>query len=174
MGSRNPLQAQGAPTPTDHHPNLPPSALPERSPGSLQPNPALPGWPGAPQVRALGPNSSRGEQGPPSSLLAVYPAPEPRRCRAAPAEFAQGYDVQRPGNEREYFAFERERNPVCCVKFRDPHVEKKTKKHACGCDEKASQEFSPCNWAGCEIRELGTEGTHERRRDRGDTARAGV
>jgi len=33
--------------------------------------------------------------------------------------------VQGSGNEREYFAFEKERDRVCCVKFRDLDMKKK-------------------------------------------------
>lgn len=39
-------------------------------------------------------------------------------------EFALGYDVQGSGNEREYFTFEKERDPVCSVKFRDLDMKK--------------------------------------------------
>lgn len=48
------------------------------------------------------------------------------------AEFALGYDVQGSGNEREYFAFEKERDRVCSVKFRDLDMKKKV----CACGEK--------------------------------------
>lgn len=34
------------------------------------------------------------------------------------AEFALGYDGEGAGNEKEYFLFEKERDRVCCVKFR--------------------------------------------------------
>lgn len=106
--------AAGTGSPDTHRASpQPPAHQPCQSPALAPCIPALPAWPGAPQVCALGANSSRDEQGPPRTLLAVYPDPELQRCRAAPAEFAQGYDVQRAGNEREYFAFEKERNKPC-------------------------------------------------------------
>lgn len=78
-------------------------------------------------------------------------------------EFALGYDVQGSGNEREYFAFEKEMDRVCCVKFRDIDM----KKNVCACDEKlpvsSSHVIGMRALALCKIMMLVTEGIRERR-----------
>lgn len=88
------------------------------------------------------------------------------RCSVAVqlcAEFALGYDVQGSGNEREYFTFEKERDPACSVKFRDLDMEK----NACACDEKLPASSSHVTGmralALCKIMMLVAEGVRKRR-----------
>lgn len=108
-----------------------PAALPNPAPGSLgteQLPVPLPAWPGAPRVRALGGKPHRDEQRYPQDFSKQFiPTPSHSVAVQLRAEFALGYDVQGSGNEREYFAFEKERDRVCCVKFRGLDTKKKKK-----------------------------------------------
>lgn len=172
VGCRGMLQAQEAPTPTEHHPNLWPISPARAQPWLPASQPCQPGQ--VPHRCVLWGQTPLGMSRDPPGLSLLFILT--RSCSVVeqlPRSLLRVMMYRGLEMKGNILPLKR-RGIVSAVLNSETWM---WKRNACGCDEKLPRSSSHViglgALSGCEIMELGTEGTHERR-DTSAIARAGV